>query len=98
MTATLGKKCGHDFNPIFHVAIRGSFMSKELCDVIEGLADNAGKIADAIAPSNAAHGIDATGGTISSLTEAVMGVTAAMMEIARAIESVASAIELRSSE
>lgn len=73
-------------------------MSKEPYDAIESLADNAGKIADAITPRNAAHGIDATGGTISSLTEAVMGLTAAMMQIAHAIESVASAIEQRSSE
>ena len=99
MTATLEKKFGHDFNPIFeHVATRKISMSKELCDIIEGLSDSARKIADAITPSDAAHGHDATGGTISSLTEAVMGVTAAMVRIADAIESVASAIGQRSSE
>lgn len=62
--------------------------------LIEALADlaHAGKcIANSIAPV-AAPGTDATGGSVSCLTEAVMGVTAGLIAIAEAMNNVAEAI------
>jgi hypothetical protein len=53
-------------------------------------------IANAITPSMAA-GKDAAGGTIASLTEAVMGITAGLVRIADAIQEMAEAIREASS-
>lgn len=50
-------------------------------------------VANAITPRDAAYGHDETGGTVGSLTEAVMGLTAALVQIAHAIDRVADAIE-----
>jgi tetrahydromethanopterin S-methyltransferase subunit B len=43
-------------------------------------------------------GTDETGGSVHSLTEAVMGVTAGLCRIADALESVATAIREREAE
>jgi len=53
------------------------------------------KVANSITPTGVGNGTDATGGTVGSLTEAVMGLTAAMVKIADAIDRVAGAIEDR---
>jgi hypothetical protein len=52
-------------------------------------------LASSITPVDAGPGVDATGGTITSLTEAVMGITSALLEIADAINNLASAVENR---
>lgn len=49
-------------------------------------------IANAIT-ADAAPGHDAAGGTVNSLTEAVMGMTAALTMIAQAMERIADALE-----
>ncbi len=65
-----------------------------LVDATNSVAMAAVKIATAITP-NAAAGHDAQGGSVESLTEAVMGLTAALSSIAASIENVALAIENR---
>ena len=52
------------------------------------------RLASAITPV-AVPGTDAGGGTVESLTEAVMGVTAGLFAIAGAIESVAEVLRDR---
>lgn len=47
----------------------------------------------AIKPPDAMPGHDETGGTVDSLTEAMMGVTAGLCRIASAIERLAEAVE-----
>jgi len=54
------------------------------------IADAIQKLATAIKP-NAAPGHDEMGGTVDSLTEAVMGVTAGLNAIAEAIDGLAEA-------
>ena len=49
-------------------------------------------LAGAISPNNAARGEDAAGGTVGSLTEAVMGVTAGLCRIADSVQSLACAV------
>jgi len=83
-------------------AIRRTLESPNVCDsnlecanvvdVINYAACSASRIANAITPRDAAAGKDATGGTIASLTEAVMGVTAGMVRIADAIGDLAEAV------
>ena len=51
-------------------------------------------LASAITPY-ALPGIDATGGTVTSLTEATMGVTAGFVQIADAINNLADAVRER---
>lgn len=63
-----------------------------LVDVVQRLALHTGAIASAITPRGASPSADATGGYVSSLTEAVMGLTAGMCRIADAIESLAAAV------
>ena len=63
-------------------------MEKTNCNQCTGL----GKIADAITPFSGCHGTDAAGGTVGSLTEAVMGVTAGLVAIATAIHDLADAV------
>ena len=59
---------------------------------VEGAVSYAGKrIARAIA-ADAAPGRDAAGGSVESLTEAVMGVTAGLVQIADAIGRLADAV------
>lgn len=64
---------------------------KEL-EVIETMARNIGRIADAICPFTAIPGKDAAGGHVASLTEAVMGMTSGLVLIGEAIESLAEAV------
>lgn len=56
--------------------------------------DGLDKVARAIT-ADASPGNDAAGGSISSLTEAVMGMTAGLYRIAEAIETLAEAVENR---
>jgi len=51
----------------------------------EKLADSISKLAEAIIPSGTLPGRDACGGTVASLSEAIMGITAGLNEIANAI-------------
>jgi hypothetical protein len=62
--------------------------AEELMDTIVGAAD---KIADAIT-APVAPGTDASGGTVTCLTEAVMGVSAALNRIADAIDGLSGSI------
>ncbi len=61
-------------------------------DIASDIETGLTRIAHAITP-NAAPGHDETGGTVASLTEAVMGVTAGLCRIAVAIEQHAAAVE-----
>jgi hypothetical protein len=60
-------------------------------DVIDNLAHSVRRVANAITPLGAS-GTDASGGNVSTLTEAVMGVTAGLHAIAEAIGGLASAV------
>lgn len=53
-------------------------MSHEIADALNNIAAALWGVAHSILPADASRGTDATGGTVSSLTEAVMGVTAAL--------------------
>ena len=59
---------------------------------IETMTGAIRQLADAITPSNAAPSTDASGGLVSSHTEAVMGLTAAMQSIASSINDLADAV------
>lgn len=50
------------------------------------------QLADSITPTNVAGSTDASGGFVSSHTEAVMGLTSAMQSIASSIGELADAI------
>jgi hypothetical protein len=67
-----------------------------LIGVVKELSINTRKIAEAITPT-ASPGLDATGGTVASLTEAVMGITGGLVQVANAIESLADAIRQKNS-
>jgi len=69
---------------------------KSLVGVIDDLAYSAKQIAAAITPQDVAPGNDATGGTVASLTEAVMGVTGGLVQIANAIQFLAETINEKS--
>ncbi len=75
----------------------GQERDTNLVEAIIGLARNTGKIAKAITPQDASAGYDATGGTITSLTEAVMGITGGLVQIANAIQSLAEAVNQKTS-
>lgn len=66
-----------------------------LVEAIQDLAMKTNRIAKAITPQDASAGYDATGGTITSLTEAVMGMTGGLVQIASAIQSLAESIQAR---
>lgn len=61
----------------------------DLSDVCSALR----KIGEAITPGSAMAGYDEAGGTVTSLTEAAMGITAGLCKIAEAIDRLASAVE-----
>ena len=61
-----------------------------LADVVQRLANSTASVARAVTP-DAAPGMDAAGGTVASLTEAVMGVTDGLVRIADAIHELADA-------
>lgn len=56
---------------------------------MDELAGAAGRIASAIFPSGVGMAQDTSGGTVGSLTEAVMGITAGLFEVASAIRELA---------
>jgi len=60
-------------------------LSSEDENTTDQMADMIGLLANAITPTDAS-GQDASGGTVASLTEAVMGVSAGLARIANAIE------------
>ena len=57
-------------------------MSKEVTEALNNIAAALWGVADAITPRGAGHapGTDAVGGSVGSLTEAMMGITAALTE------------------
>ncbi len=84
-------------------AIRDTFQSPNVCDsnmepanlvdVVDRLAGAMRLAAHSIFPSDATRGHDATGGTICSLTEAVMGLTAGLCRIADSISELANSVK-----
>jgi hypothetical protein len=72
-----------------------NFEPANVVDVIHSLAVSTSQIASAIRSSGVAAGPDAMGGTIDSLTEAVMGVTGGLCQIAEAINQLADAVKYR---
>jgi hypothetical protein len=75
----------------------GEYGDKNWIQVFESLEYRAKQIAAAITPLDAVAGEDATGGRVSSLTEAVMGVSGGLVQIADAIQSLAEAVNEKSS-
>lgn len=65
-------------------------------DVLANLGSASRRIADAIAPI-AVPGTDASGGSVSSLTEAAMGITAGLHAVAESLDGIAAAIRDRDS-
>ena len=63
-----------------------------ITDVIADLAKATRTVADAIKPTAVAPGEDASGTTVDSLTEAVMGITSGLYAIASSIGDLADAI------
>ena len=62
-------------------------------EILEEGVRNIGRIANAVTPTSAAAGQDATGGHVASLTEAVMGNTAGLIAISDGFALVADAID-----
>lgn len=67
-------------------------MKAEIADVIAGLASQCGRIANAIRPCDALPGSDSHGGSIDSLTEAVMSVGRSLDGVAEGLHDIAAAI------
>jgi hypothetical protein len=65
-------------------------MSTESAKIIATAIDH---LADAITPRGACPGRDATGGSVGSLTEAMMGITAALQNISTELSSIRNEIE-----
>lgn len=64
-------------------------MNKEDAEVLyQGMRN----IANSITPMTASASIDAAGGYVTSLTEAVMGNTKAMVRVADALDNIADAL------
>lgn len=74
------------------IATDASFHEGNTTDAIIDMTRALDRIADSIKPSNAMPGHDETGGTVDSLTEAVMGMTAGLVQIACAISDLAQAV------
>ena len=66
-----------------------------LVDTFIDLAYRTKQIASAITTVGVAGSMDATGGHVTSLTEAVMGATAGLVQIANAIQSLAVPVNAR---
>jgi hypothetical protein len=73
------------------LTVKGKTVDKE---DIEALYQGMRSIANSITPPVAGN-VDATGGYVSSLTEAVMGHTRAVVRVAEALESIAEALRER---
>lgn len=74
----------------------GGYATVNVAGALMAIAEAIGQVAEAITPwdhGGTSRGSDATGGTVSSLTESVMGVTAAYMENSRAIDRLRDCIE-----
>lgn len=71
------------------LTVKGKTVDKE---DIETLYQGLRNIANSVTPMNASGSIDAAGGFVTSLTEAVMGNTKAMVRVAEALEHIAEAI------
>jgi hypothetical protein len=56
---------------------------------LKDIADAIRQLANAVTIHDAVAGEDATGGSISSLTEAVMGITGGLVKVANSLEMVA---------
>lgn len=67
-------------------------MSKEQ---LAEICHNISKLANSITYPSAVPGTDACGGSVLSLTEAVMGITGGLVEIANSIDHLADAIRER---
>jgi len=70
-------------------------MSQEELEKLDDVTGAIRAIAAAVYPPGALPGHDATGGTIASLTEAVMGINAGLIQVANSLESIATAIRER---
>ena len=68
-------------------------MDKELKQLIQHATEELTHLGDAIMPFRATTGEDAYGGSVGSLTEAVMGVTGGLCRIADAIEALAESLD-----
>ena len=75
--------------------VDSNFEHANVVDVLDRMASCVGAVANAITPSDASAGNDATGGRVRSLTEAVMGLTAGMVRISQAIHGLADAVRER---
>lgn len=64
-------------------------------ELMDELMDCATRIANSITPVSAVQGTDANGGSVGSLTEAVMGMTFGLVRIAEAITDLAEAVRER---
>jgi len=67
-------------------AIADNSHSDNSIEAAERIGDAVALLANAITPTSAVPGEDATGGHVGSLTEAVMGMTAALVRIADEIQ------------
>lgn len=67
-------------------------MDEDTIDLLQEASANLRSIANSITPSNAAAGKDCCGGSVDSLTEAVMGITSGLCEVASALREIAEAI------
>lgn len=72
--------------------IDSNFENANIVDVLGRLASATHCIAKSLYPIGAMPGEDRTGGRVSSLTEAVMGIAAGLCNIADSIDNLASAV------
>ena len=85
--------------------LRDVFTSENVCgsngevanlvDTTDDIARALSRLANAIKPSSTSPGHDEAGGTVDSLTEAVMGVTTGLCKIAASISDLADAVRSR---
>jgi hypothetical protein len=75
-----------------NVRDENGYSPANIVDVIAKLSQSIKKIADSITDGGAGPGTDATDGSISCLTEAVMGVTGGLCRIAESITNLADAV------
>jgi hypothetical protein len=89
-----------DFGPLTDAVVDSFMRGGPNCDVgmvdtFIDLAYHTKQIASAITPVGVAGSLDATGGHVTSLTEAVMGATAGLVQIANAIQALAEAVNAK---
>jgi tetrahydromethanopterin S-methyltransferase subunit B len=70
----------------------GTVVDKKELDKLDSLAEAIQAIARAVTPTDAMPGRDASGGVVTSLTEAAMGISAGLNRVAESLESIAAAI------